>query len=132
MREMNSETRAIRPLLTRNTHAANDTAAPTKASLVMKSVMLNANYTISAPLRCRKLLRSSRFALSQPDAFGAGASPAPSLAIALRHGISTSTLKNRIVSSPSSGTSRHSASERSALPSVFTRGINELPEPSSV
>ena len=51
MREMNSETRAIRPLLTRNTHAANDTATPTKASLVMKSVMLNANYTISAPCR---------------------------------------------------------------------------------
>ena len=53
--DMNSGTRAIRPLLTRNTHAANDTAAPTKASLVMKSVMLHANYTISAPLRCGKL-----------------------------------------------------------------------------
>ena len=36
---------------TATAHAANDTAAPTKASLVMKSVMLNANYTISAPLR---------------------------------------------------------------------------------
>jgi len=48
---MNSGTRAIHHLLTRNTHAANDTAAPTRASLVMKSVMLHANYTISAPLR---------------------------------------------------------------------------------
>ena len=32
-------------------HAANDTAAPTRASLVIKSGMLHANYTISAPLR---------------------------------------------------------------------------------
>ena len=49
--DMNSGTRAIHHLLTRTTHAANDTAAPTKASLVMKSVMLNANYTISVSLR---------------------------------------------------------------------------------
>ena len=52
IRETNSDALASRRLLTRNTHAANDTAAPTRASLVMKSVMLHANYTISAPLRC--------------------------------------------------------------------------------
>ena len=43
--------RAIHHLLTRTNHTANDTAAPTRASLVMKSVMLHANYTISAPCR---------------------------------------------------------------------------------
>jgi len=50
------------------------------------------------------------------------------------YGSSTSTLKNRKDGSPSAGTSRHSscASSRFALPSVLTRGINELPEPSSV
>ena len=52
---------------TATAHAANDTTAPTKASLVMKSVMLHANYTISTPRRCGKQFSRTNRVTRQQD-----------------------------------------------------------------